>query len=651
MCGARRHRGPRRLRAVGWLLLAALCLTGCLAGTAAGTQQVDAENDTGAPEWTNATGDGPREIALLVSDDGAVDPSSIDASDFAVSAGNVTNVTVESVPGDNRTVRATLRLDRRLDTESVTVTLVGAVADTAGNELTSGRRTVAGMDSLGPRIEDFAVSRVNESTAEVTLTTHEPLGGVDVAVTGPVADQLNLTAFTPVDGSNTTVRTRYTVPEYGAYSFVVERTTDRYGNDRRPARMEQFRYVDSPPEIVFDGPRTATVEEAVTFSVAESTDEDGIEGYRWRLDGATVLTGERIQVAFASAGRHEVAVEVTDTEGNTAVETVQVQVRDTADRPGAVTITRHNATHADATVTGTGLVQQVRPANGSLVERDGAALDSVSAAFPANGTAALDIRATDRTPTSVGGPWFGLFALDHETAADRVSLRFSVDRDRLNGTSPGEIRLYRNADGWRPLETSVVRRGETAVSYQATAPGLSEFAVGVATPREPDDGTAGDPPETTEPSPQPAPGRPDITLTNVTLNATALSVGDTVRIDVTASNRGTANGSYPFSVRLNDSSLATHEIAVPAGETVTRSYVHRLGTEGWLAVAGDRVANVTAAGGGSLLPASVTGVLSTLPNPLALWPSGLVGTVLGAVVGLLVVVYGVLKALAIYLGY
>ena len=69
------------------------------------------------------------------------------------------------------------------------------------------------------------------------------------------------------------------------------------------------------------------------------------------------------------------------------------------------------------------------------------------------------------------------------------------------------------------------------------------------------------------------------------------------------------------------------------------------------AAAGTSVANVSEASGGSLLPASVAGVLGGLPNPLALWPGGLVGTVLGALVGLVAVVYGVLKALAIYLGY
>jgi hypothetical protein len=40
-----------------------------------------------------------------------------------------------------------------------------------------------------------------------------------------------------------------------------------------------------------------------------------------------------------------------------------------------------------------------------------------------------------------------------------------------------------------------------------------------------------------------------------------------------------------------------------------------------------------------------------LPNPLALWPGGIVGTAIAGLLGLVAVTYGVLKALAVYLGY
>jgi hypothetical protein len=51
------------------------------------------------------------------------------------------------------------------------------------------------------------------------------------------------------------------------------------------------------------------------------------------------------------------------------------------------------------------------------------------------------------------------------------------------------------------------------------------------------------------------------------------------------------------------------------------------------------------------LPASVAGLLAGLSSPLVLWPGGIVGTVLGALVGTVVAVYGVLEALPTYPGY
>jgi len=635
------------------LLAVLLAITGTV--MAAGAQEAG-QGDTDPPEWTDATKAGPTEIELTFTDNGTIDRSSIAADDFTVSGVNVSNVSVEPTDGG---VSVVLLLEDRLDVNTVSVgfTESGSVADTAGNELATGTKTVTGMDTLVPNFERFELTPVNDSTVEIRVASNEPLSALEIAVTGPANDRLTMANVTAVDGSNTTFQTRYTVPEYGAYSFVWERAVDRYGNLRVMSRMRQFRYEDSAPDIVFDGPETTTVDTVVNFSAGETTDEDGIEGYRWRIDGGTVLSGPSIQVAFASAGRHDITLEVTDSEGHAGVETREVQVRKTADSP--VTVTPVNATHASATVRGSGLVQQVRAESGDLVGTNNVTLERLSAAFPVNTSVSLGLRAADSPPPTFEGESFGLFVVDHATPANRVSVRFSVNRTALNrsGVAPSDVLLYRDADGWTPLTTAVVSHADDRVVYRATASGLSQFVVGTGAgePAASDGsgavGNTGDSTGTdTTADPEPAP-RPDIAVTNVTVNATAPSVGETVLINVTATNRGSADGSYPFSVRLNDSSIATHEISVPAGATRTRSYEQNLSAPGELSVAGTAVANVSASGGGSLLPASVGGLLTGLPNPLALWPGGIVGTILGAVVGLVVVVYGVLKGLAIYLGY
>jgi hypothetical protein len=620
---------------------------------ATGAQEAG-EGNANPPKWTNATKAGPTEIELTFTDNDTIDRSSIAADDFTVSAVNVSNVSVESADDG---VSVVLLLENRLDVDTVTVgfTDEGSIADTAGNKLAAGTKNVTGMDTLVPTFERFELTRVSDATAELTVAANEPLTALEIAVTGPVNDRLTMANVSALDDSNTTFRARYAVPEYGNYSFVWERAVDRHGNLRSMSRMRQFRYDDSAPDIVSNGPATTTVGTPVTFSAGETTDEDGIKAFRWRIDGGTVLSGSSVQVAFSTPGRHDITLEVTDKAGHTAVETREIQVRTATDR--SVTVTPVNATHANAFVRGTGVIQHVRADNGSLVGTNNVTLERFSGAFPANRSVSLGLWATDSQPPTFEGESFGLFILDHAVPANRVAVTFSVDRNTLNrsGVAPSDVRLYRDAEEWAPLPTAVSSHTDDRVVYRATATGLSQFVVGTGAGEPASDDGSGAVNDTldsagtgtdSEPSP-----RPDIAVTNVTVNATTPSVGETVVISVTVENSGSADGSYPFSVRLNDSSVVTHEIAVAAGSTRTRSYEQTLSAAGELSVAGRPVANVSTSGGDSILPDFLSGLLAGLPNPLALWPDGIVGTILGGVVGFVVIVYSVLKGLAIYLDF
>ena len=122
---------------------------------------------------------------------------------------------------------------------------------------------------------------------------------------------------------------------------------------------------------------------------------------------------------------------------------------------------------------------------------------------------------------------------------------------------------------------------------------------------------------------------------------------DTVELE----NRGTASGDHRVVVSLNRSVLATRTVTVPAGETRTTEFARSVpeNATGDLTVDGRRVGNVTAAGGGGFSLPSLPSV--GIPNPLSLWPDGIVGTVLGGLLGVAIGLYSVLKALAIYLGY
>lgn len=617
-----------------------------------------ADSDTAPPEWGTATRVTGTEINVTFYDNRGIDTSSIDASNFTVNPGSVESVSdvTNFTDGGRSGVYFSLHLADPLSADSVTIGFNGSITDTDGNRLASGTRTVTGMDAVSPEYRGYTLDRVNGSTVDVHVATNEPLDTLRVTVTGPVNDTLTRSDFRE-HGSDTLFYTaQYRFSEEGSYSFVWDRAGDRNGNTLRLSAIRNFYYEDNAPDVILEGPHSTSVETPVSFSAASSTDEDGIESVRWRIDGGTVLTGETVEVAFASAGTHELVVEVTDGDGNTAIQRRTVRVSGT---DGPVRFDRHNATHATATVEGTGFVQQVRGANGSVVESSNASLDRLNAAFPSGVNASLAFRAADSTPDSLNATGLGLFEITHsDVPADSVAFRFSVDAAVFNrvGAEPADVSLYRFTDGWTELETTVVSRGEGTIVYGASSPGLSQFAVAVEDSGTPEGVQAaqGTPTQTPMPTESPqteAPAVSDIAITNVTVNETNPSVNDTVSINVTARNRGSAAGNRTFAVLLNDTSLGSNQIAVGAGETRTQEYVYELPQAGPLDVAGQRVATVGSGGGllGSL--PVVGGIFSSLPNPLALWPGGLVGTVLAGLVGLSVVTFGVLKGLAIYLGY
>lgn len=619
-----------------------------------------ADPDNTPPEWHSAARVSGVEINVTFYDNRGIDTSSIDASNFTANPGAVESVSdvTNFTDGGRSGVYFSLYLADPLNADSVTVGFNGSIADTDGNRLASGTRTVTGMDAVSPEYRGYTLDRVNESTVEVHVATNEPLDTLRVTVTGPVNDTLVRSDFRE-HGSDTLFYTaQYRFSEEGSYSFVWDRAGDRNGNTLRLSAVRNFYYEDDAPDVVLEGPYSTSVETPVSFSAAGSTDEDGIQSVQWRIDGGTVLSGETVEVAFASAGTHELVVEVTDSDGNTAIKRRTVRVSGT---DGPVQFDRYNATHATATVEGSGFVQQVRAANGSVVESSNTSLDRLNAAFPSGVNAPLEFRAADSTPDSLNATGLGLFEITHgDVPADSVAFRFSVDAAVLNrvGADPADVSLYRLTDGWTELGTTIVSRGDDSIVYGASSPGLSQFAVVVESGtaageavRETPAQTPTQTPTLTEGPQTEASTVSDIAITNVTVNETSPSVNDTVNINVTAQNRGDAAGNRTFAVFLNDSSLGTHQIALGAGETRTQEYVYELPQAGPLDVAGREVATV---GGGGGLPGSlpvVGGILSSLPNPLALWPGGLVGTVLAGLVGFSVVTFGVLKGLAIYLGY
>jgi hypothetical protein len=645
-----------------WLpLLVLLVAVPLVAPMATGTV---AAEDTESPEWGNATRGDDTTIELTLYDDTSINTNTIQADDFRLTAGRVENVSVSSIsaPDSNRSgARVSLLLADKIDQNNVTISLraTGNITDGAGNELPDESVTVTGMDAVTPKYKDFNVTRVNSSTAEIVVETHERLDQLRISVGGPSLDTLNISGFTERTGNTATYTREYTFTEEGEYSLLLMSVTDRNGNNNSFSRQRTFLYDGSAPNVTVAGPGNATVGEQVTFSAAGTTDDQGVESIRWQVGGDTILTGENITVAFASPGSHEVTATATDPFGNTGQETRIVSVGG----PGAggnVTVRRVNATTANASVNGTGQPQRIQLDSGALVSGQNGTLLRLAAAFPRNESATLTVRSRRPAPSFAavtGHTGLGRFDVDHGSVpATDATFTFTVDRSTLAaaGVEPGAVTLFRDAGGWTPLATDVVGRTDSHIVYRADSPGLSTFVVGIERETAADTETETATTETPTPEPETATeaaGQPDIVVTNATAVPPALGPGERTVVTVELENRGTASGDHRVVVSLNRSVLAMRTVTVPAGETRTTEFARSVPetATGDLTVDGRRVGNVTAAGGGGFSLPSLPSV--GIPNPLSLWPDGIVGTVLGGLLGVAIGLYSVLKALAIYLGY
>jgi hypothetical protein len=144
-------------------------------------------------------------------------------------------------------------------------------------------------------------------------------------------------------------------------------------------------------------------------------------------------------------------------------------------------------------------------------------------------------------------------------------------------------------------------------------------------------------------------GPPQFVVTNVSLGRTAIAPGETVVVDTTVRNRGSSPGVYTAGLAINGGVVTTEQSPpVPANATRTFALRYALNNSGEfsLSVNGTTGGTVTVRDSDSGVLGTVFGALVGLPVPM-----GLLRPVFLFVVLPLVVIWGVLKALAIYLGY
>ncbi|WP_324664515.1 hypothetical protein [Haloarcula sediminis] len=188
-----------------------------------------------------------------------------------------------------------------------------------------------------------------------------------------------------------------------------------------------------------------------------------------------------------------------------------------------------------------------------------------------------------------------------------------------------------------PTTTGTATGTATATTGTATATTATATATEGATRSTTADGSTSD--DRTRPS-TPLPtvsGSPDVSVTGATVNRTEAPVGGVVLVNATLRNEGTGSANGSVKLYANGTAVSDADYTIAPGETEQMQFRYRANETGvvQLSVGPKTAGTVTVGngGGGGLIP---WGLLRTIALYVAL-PIALI--------------YGVLKALAIYYGY
>ena len=649
----------------------ALVAVGILAALILASPAVAQESDTTPPTLAGGERGNTTTIQVTVTDDTDVDEESIEAEDFSLSDGDVAGVQANESGSD---ANVDIYLDERLDTDNVTVEIASGrnVTDAAGNVLTDGSVTVTGMDSYLPQLRDYSVERINATSARIVVRTSEPLAGLGVEIRGPSDANLTRADFRAVDDNTYGIPhvTTYEFPVDGVYQVSLVSLMDEADHFVNYSRDRTFVRDASTPTANLRGPGHLETGDLGRFNGSASTDNVGIARYEWTVDGADAGNGSVFEHAFDEPGTHEVGLTVADDRGNQATANWSVVVHEAPSKEG-VTVTTTNGS-GRIFVAGTDRTnERVRVTDdyGRLAGDDDVTVRSVTITLPTNESRRLNVSGNATAPSftdATGNEALTVVSIDHgNQRVEDPTFRFSVSASRLSraGISYSDVTLYRHDGNWNELPTDVVRATKSSVVYEATAPGLSTFVVGASGAEKgwdaSSDGTDG------------ASDGAKIRVREATLVDESVAFGEYAVGEATLVDEGDESATFVAGLTVGPDVVLTRPVTIAAGGRQEIQFATRATRNGTVAVNGSIAGDLTVTGlnattaertateaagngsdGGGVSDIGASGDVDIpIPNPLALWPDGLVGAVLTGVIGIVVGTYAVLKALAIYLGY
>jgi len=529
----------------------------------------------------------------------------------------------------------------------------------------------------------------------VNVTVRDPTGNVtgryqaSPSYSGPFDDDRYSLAF------NDSIYPLYT----GTYEVTVTATDTAGKSVSETVTFERVSRGDVAPTVAVDRSRTVVVDDDRLFlsGVAfQGVTERVVVETRNATTGDTVdyqvvhAGSRRERVEFGrevaiAPGRTTVIVRATDAKGEehtarfvvdgTTRETFVDEADDAGDesrwpavsveplrdgRPGtassSVSVRRASA---DTTVA-------VPDGNASaVVATTNVSVERLQVDVAADTNLTATVVARERADGTLGGPEGSrvgaTVTVQHsvaDAAVDGVAYDLIVRRAYLDahGLTPANLSVYRLSNGsWSSVETVATGSNGSSVRYAVDSPGLSVFslatepdpaagdeadgtvangtdgAAGNGTVANGTDGDAGD--GTSDDAA--AESGPEVVVTNLTVNRTAVAVNESVLVNVSLENRGDGAATYTADIRAihegNTSQVANRTAVIPPGENRSLELTAAFAETGnhTLAVDGTEAGPVVVGGGGGLF--SFLSVLSFLPLRL-------IGMALGGLIGLGLVV-------------
>ena len=202
------------------------------------------------------------------------------------------------------------------------------------------------------------------------------------------------------------------------------------------------------------------------------------------------------------------------------------------------------------------------PVSDSELADEGFAVTGLTANFTRDVAGDLSVSTPDEAavPPVSPDPPLGFVVINHSMPNERVSnasYSFVVSERRLDeaGIDPDAVALFRfEADGWNELPTRLVDETVRGFHFVSDSPGLSVYVAA-------ESGSA----------------RPRFELDATSLNRSAVLANESVAVNATVVNRGTGPGVFNASLRLDNRSVETRTVGVPAGERRTLRFAHRFG--------------------------------------------------------------------------